>query len=155
MNTLDPLIQTDRRGTATEGESPMRELDDVLCWTEEARPDHGISFLGSDGWEFWSYQRLAEKAGLMAGALAESGVEPEDVVVSVLPSGPQFVVTFFGAMLAGATVSPVAPAAVWHQSSQYNTHLTRVLGVARPKKVVAGANKAASSPTRWLPRAAS
>ncbi|WP_329060628.1 AMP-binding protein [Amycolatopsis sp. NBC_01480] len=120
----------------------MRELDDVLCWTEEARPDHGISFLGSDGWEFWSYQRLAEKAGLMAGALAESGVEPEDVVVSVLPSGPQFVVTFFGAMLAGATVSPVAPAAVWHQSSQYNTHLTRVLGVARPKKVVAGANKA-------------
>ncbi|MEU5259263.1 AMP-binding protein [Amycolatopsis sp. NPDC021455] len=121
----------------------MREPADVLSWTEDPRPDQGISFLGSDGWDFWSYQRLAESAGLMAGALAGSGVEPGDVVVAVLPSGPQFVVTFFGAMLAGATVSPVAPAAVWHQSGQYNAHLTRVLGVARPKKVVTEAKKVA------------
>lgn len=80
----------------------------LLRWLDEPRAGTGIRFAADDAheWDFWSYERLAALTRSAASGLIEEGVGPGDRVTVILPSGPHFVATFFGAMLAGAVPSP-------------------------------------------------
>ena len=55
------------------------------------------------------YAALLGAAAKVAGELAAAGIEPGDRVALILPNVPAYPVTFFGALLAGATVVPMNP----------------------------------------------
>ncbi len=54
-----------------------------------------------------TYGELARAVERLAGALAQRGVRPGDVVALHCPNTPSFAIAFFGALRAGAIVSPV------------------------------------------------
>ena len=57
-----------------------------------------------------SYRELGEAVDRFARALRDRwGVGPGDVVALFLPNTPQFVIAYYGALKAGATVTPVNP----------------------------------------------
>ena len=56
-----------------------------------------------------TYRRLAEASRRFASALASLGVRPGDRVALLLPNTPQFVIAYYGALLAGAVVVPTNP----------------------------------------------
>ncbi|GIJ79616.1 Acyl-CoA synthetase (AMP-forming)/AMP-acid ligase II [Micromonospora phaseoli] len=109
----------------------------LLSWLDDPRADRGIRFSRPDGgWQRWPYARLARLARVHAAGLAARGVRPGDVVGIVLPTGPGFVGTLFGTLLAGATASPLAPAATFGDPDRYAEHLAAALAAMRPRLVV-------------------
>jgi acyl-CoA synthetase (AMP-forming)/AMP-acid ligase II len=111
----------------------MRQL---TAWLENAATDRGIRFATRDGWDCWTYRRLAQHARRVAAALCAAGVRAGDRVVLVQPTGPCFVGPFFGTMLAGATPVPAAPPIAFQQRGQYADQLGAVLRGSRPALVV-------------------
>lgn len=111
----------------------------LLDWLDAPGADRGIRFADRDEWHFWSYHRLAVLCHRMAAGLAARGVRRDDVVVIVQRSGPHFVAAFFGALLAGAVPSPVAPPVAFQTPQRHREHLAGLLAAARPAAVVAGA----------------
>lgn len=115
----------------------------LLAWVAKADTDRGIRFAADgESWDFWSYHRLAALARQIAGGLVDAGVGPGDVVSFVQRSGPSFVGTLFGTMLAGAVPSPIAPPMVFQDSATYRRHLSALLTAARPAVVVTEADLA-------------
>jgi len=113
---------------------PARPL---LAWLHAPVNDRGIHFAQrGNGWEFWSYQRLASLACRAAHGFVEAGVRERDHVCLILRSGPEFVATFFGTILAGAIPSPVAPEIAFQNPDIYAEHLAGIFETARPAKVI-------------------
>jgi long-chain acyl-CoA synthetase len=56
-----------------------------------------------------SYQSISDAAWRFANGLRRLGVKTGDRVALVLPNSPQFVIAFYGALRAGATVVPCNP----------------------------------------------
>src|SRR5947208_8039301 len=56
-----------------------------------------------------SYRSVSEAAWRFANGLRRLGVKTGDRVALVLPNSPQFVITFYGALRAGAIVVPCNP----------------------------------------------
>ncbi|GHF97895.1 long-chain-fatty-acid--CoA ligase [Deinococcus piscis] len=83
-----------------------RVLPDLL--RDHAR-DYGarpaVSFLGAT----LTYAQLWRQVQQLATALQKSGVKPGDRVAVMLPNLPQFVVSFYGSLLAGAVVVNTSP----------------------------------------------
>jgi acyl-CoA synthetase (AMP-forming)/AMP-acid ligase II len=119
-------------------------LVSLLSWLTHPPADRGLHLadLGGDGWHFFSYERLAELAYRAAGAFQAAGVRPGDVVTIVRPASAEFVADFFGALLAGATPSPVAPPTVFRDRSLYAQHLARVAELVAPRVVTTTADVA-------------
>lgn len=112
----------------------------MLAWLERAPADRGIHFAaGDEDWEFWSYHRLAGLTRQVARGLVRVGVRRNDVVTVVEPVGPRLVAAFFGAMLAGATPSPVAPPLVFQDPDAYLDHVSCLLTASRSSLVLTGA----------------
>ncbi|WP_026369988.1 long-chain-fatty-acid--CoA ligase [Kallotenue papyrolyticum] len=62
-----------------------------------------------------TYRQLEDNANRFAAALMELGVKPGDRVAVMLPNSPQFVIAFYGALKAGATVVNVNPTYTAHE----------------------------------------
>jgi acyl-CoA synthetase (AMP-forming)/AMP-acid ligase II len=111
-----------------------------MDWLDDPAPGRGIRFARrDDGWDFHSYADLAAAARSTSHGLVASGVGPGDTVALVHRPGPSFVAGFFGALLAGATPTVVAPPIALQHSDDYATHVGGVLAAARPALVVADA----------------
>ncbi|WP_084049066.1 long-chain-fatty-acid--CoA ligase [Deinococcus hopiensis] len=81
-------------------------LPDLLRRSAEGYADRtALTFLGA----VTSYGELWEDALRFAAALQKIGVQPGERVSVMLPNCPQFVVAFYGALLAGATVVNTSP----------------------------------------------
>ncbi|WP_216328715.1 long-chain-fatty-acid--CoA ligase [Deinococcus aestuarii] len=81
-------------------------LPDLLRRSAERYPDRvALTFLGATT----TYRRLWQDARRFAAALQKLGVRPGERVSVMLPNCPQFVVAFYGALLAGATVVNTSP----------------------------------------------
>lgn len=62
------------------------------------------------GWEpTFTYRELEEASRRCAHTIERLGVRPGERVVLLLPNCPQFIVAFFGVILAGALVVPLSP----------------------------------------------
>lgn len=85
---------------------PMREAC-VLRHRLEAcaaeRPDK--VYVRFDGGEAWTYRETLEHARRAAAGLAGLGVRENDVVLVLLPNGPDFLKAWFGANFLGAAVA--------------------------------------------------
>jgi acyl-CoA synthetase (AMP-forming)/AMP-acid ligase II len=108
--------------------STSRPFDpNVLNWLRDPVIDQGLSFLESgDDWSFHDYRSLAAIAQGAARALEERGIGEGDRVALVLDTGPDFIATFFGALLRSALPAAVTPPGAL-PGEQYEAHLTAAL----------------------------
>lgn len=113
----------------------------VLGWLDDPAPDRGVRFARrDDGWDVYSYCELAAAAQRTGRGLVASGVAAGAVVALAHQSGPAFVAGFFGALLAGAIPTVLAPPTVMQNPAEYAEHIGGVLAAARPALVVADAD---------------
>ncbi len=82
---------------------------DVLL-TLESHQQHGYTFLDHDGQEIrHSFSEIVAEAKATAAALRTQGLERGDRLALIVPSAHDFVVGFFGALLAGVVPVPLYP----------------------------------------------
>lgn len=86
--------------------SADQTLPEMLQQTAKQSPSHtALIFLGATT----SYLKLWRNIQRFATALQQSGVQPGDRVALMLPNCPQFVICFYGTLLAGAIVVNTSP----------------------------------------------
>lgn len=116
----------------------MSALDEpLLRWLDRPQADTGVHFAtGQDGWDYRPYSALAARAAEIAAGLQARGIRRDDRVLITAKPGPEFLSAFYGTMLAGATAVPTAPPASLGTSEAYQTHLRRLVAVARPALIL-------------------
>jgi long-chain acyl-CoA synthetase len=82
-----------------------QNLTQMLRSAVERRPD-GEALVELGG-ERVTYRQLWDRAARVAGGLRAAGVQPGDRVANRLPNGNDWVVAFWGTLLAGGVVVPV------------------------------------------------
>ena len=91
-----------------------------------------------------SYQSISDAAWRFANGLRKLGVTKGDRVALVLPNSPQFVIAFYGALRAGATVVPCnplyTPPELQHQLADSGASVVVVLSRFYPVVKAARAN---------------
>lgn len=108
----------------------------LLSWLDTPPPERGIRFATAGGWTWWGYPQIAGLVRTCASGLVQAGVPPGGRVTIIEETGPHFIGLFFGAMLAGATPSPVAPRPTFGDQPRYDDHLAGVLRATEPDLVV-------------------
>jgi acyl-CoA synthetase (AMP-forming)/AMP-acid ligase II len=111
----------------------------VLDWLQRPRADAGLRFAGDgDDWHVLSYEQLAGRVRRAAQRLRAAGVGPGDAVVLICPTSPEFVAGFFGALLCGATPTPLATLSAFRDRAAYVDHIERAARLVGACAVVAG-----------------
>jgi fatty-acyl-CoA synthase len=116
----------------------MRTLIDAL--REVAKhTEKGITFVRSDGREqTLPYAAVWEEARRRALFLREQGIRKGDRVVLTLPEPDDFVLTFFGSLVAGAVPVPLYPPQTLARLDSYLANLSRIIEVSGAKLIVTG-----------------
>lgn len=103
----------------------------LLDWVADPLATRGLHFARDDGsWDRVGYDELAASSRAAAAVLRASGMQPNCAVAIVARSGRTFASAFFGALLAGGRVSPIAPPMILQDPGEYGTHLASVLRAA-------------------------
>ncbi|MDP4164154.1 MAG: long-chain fatty acid--CoA ligase [Bacillota bacterium] len=90
-------------------EIPEKSLPQVLQETTHRHPtNHALSFYGRK----ITYEQLSFQVTAFASALQVNGIKKGDRVAIMLPNCPQFVISYYGALTAGAIVTQVNPMSV-------------------------------------------
>jgi len=93
----------------------------------------GLAFLDAQERETrLSFAELHERAQKAAGWLRQIGIRPRDRVAIVLPTGPEFMDAFFGAVLAGAVPVPLYPPLRLGRMEEFHRRTARMLQVCGP-----------------------
>jgi acyl-CoA synthetase (AMP-forming)/AMP-acid ligase II len=109
----------------------------LLDWVREPVPQRGLRFLGEDGtWDRHSYVELAGRVCATATWLIDQNLADGPVVV-LHRTGPRFVDSFFGVLMAGATVVPLAPPAALGSADAWVHHAAQVIGDTAARLVLA------------------
>ncbi|MFN2634661.1 MAG: fatty acyl-AMP ligase [Thermoanaerobaculia bacterium] len=94
-------------------------------------PDRGFRFIGFGPQErSVSWEELRAEGAERAAHLAGKGLSPGDRLALVIADGPEFVLSFVGAVMAGIVPVPVFPPATARAIEQYGDTLMRILEVA-------------------------
>ena len=102
-----------------------------------ARSRWGLSFLDAQERETrMSFAELHERAQKAAGGLRQMGIRPRDRVAIVLPTGPEFMDAFFGAVLAGAVPVPLYPPLRLGRMEEFHRRTARMLQVSGARVVL-------------------
>jgi acyl-CoA synthetase (AMP-forming)/AMP-acid ligase II len=117
----------------------------LLDFLTDPPGDKGLSLAQPDGvsWRFHPYAEVADRARRAAGRLRSAGVGRGDVVTLIHPTSIDFVAEFFGALLLGATPSPLAPPTAYRDRETYLARVAGVVGLVRPGAVVASEDASA------------
>jgi 1-acyl-sn-glycerol-3-phosphate acyltransferase len=109
-----------------------RTLMEVLAWHAERHPErrHILFYPGADDAEpeELTYGELDRRARAAAAGLVSLGLEPGGAVGLMLPSGLDYFIAFFGALLAGGVPVPLYPPV---RRSQIEDHLRRQAGILK------------------------
>jgi acyl-CoA synthetase (AMP-forming)/AMP-acid ligase II len=84
-----------------------------------------------------SRQEIYGRGCALARKFQSLGVEQGDKVMTILPTGKPFLVSVFGAWLAGAAIVPIAPPAPGSDLDYYEKKLASMIQTAQPKVIVA------------------
>src|SRR5262249_59600853 len=99
----------------------------------------GITFVRSDGSErALSYREVWTETCRRAIFFGDHGIEKGDRVVVTVPEPDDFVLTFFGALTAGAVPVPLYPPQTLARLDAYVGNLSRIVEVAQAKMLVTG-----------------
>jgi len=118
--------------------SPFSDASDepLLAWMAESREDVGLHIAESSDWTATTYRALARKVREFAAGLAGREVRPGSVVTLMVSESEQFIVSFFGCLLAGAIPSPVMPREMFRKADGYVEHISGIFAAAQPLLVV-------------------
>ncbi|GBC69234.1 Long-chain-fatty-acid--CoA ligase [archaeon HR01] len=100
------------KGVRQEIQIPQKSLIDLFeesC--AENRDKVGAVFLD----ESYTYSSLKSEVERFATALLNLGISKGDVVALLLPNSVQFIISYYGALKAGATVAPMNPLNTAHE----------------------------------------
>ena len=101
--------------------------------------EKGITFVRSDGREqAFSYRQIWERAHERACFLRDRGIKKGERIVLALPEPDDFVLTFFGALVAGAVPVPLYPPQTLARLDAYLANLSRIVEVSEAKLIVTG-----------------
>ena len=108
------------------GEAPnaAATLVDALAWHVQRHPERPhITLIGDgDQAEAITYADLQNAAEAVAAGLQARGLQPQQTVALMLPTGREFFAAFFGILIAGGIPVPIYPPA---RLSQIEDHLRR------------------------------
>ncbi|MCP4205091.1 MAG: AMP-binding protein [bacterium] len=115
-------------GDAEPAPERAETLVEVLGWHANRHPERShVAFLAErDQIEDLTYGALFERGKGVARALRELGLESEQTVGLMLPSGLDYFASFFGILMAGGVPVPLYPPA---RLSQIEDHLRRQAGI--------------------------
>jgi long-chain acyl-CoA synthetase len=106
MSVQKPWLAHYTDSIAKEIEVPNKTLPQMLLETTAKYPqNHALSFYGRK----MTYQELTYASSGFASALQNNGVNKGDRVAIMLPNCPQYVISYYGALMAGAIVTQVNP----------------------------------------------
>ncbi|MDP7034450.1 MAG: fatty acyl-AMP ligase [Planctomycetota bacterium] len=104
---------------------------------QAARTDRGIHLVGrGTDHETLPYRSLAEMAAKGGVALTESGIEPGDRVLLVLPTGKEFLKVFFACQRIGAIPCPLSPPAGFGSRELFARRLQQLVTLVDAQVVV-------------------
>lgn len=117
---LMPLAQGDVQAAPHSAQT----LLDALQSHVSARPDrpHVYLYGAHEEPEVITYRALLDGAQAVAAGLVEQGLQPAETVAIMLPTGSDYLFSFFGILLAGGIPVPIYPPA---RLSQIEDHLQR------------------------------
>ena len=125
-------IASGERRPLTQGPSasPLQAqtLIEVLDWHVSVHPDqlHIYLYGDRDSAEEITYGDLRQGARAVAAGLVARGLEPGQAAAIMLPTGRDYLFSFFGILIAGGIPVPIYPPARW---SQIEDHLRRHGGI--------------------------
>ncbi|HYS11266.1 MAG TPA: fatty acyl-AMP ligase [Myxococcales bacterium] len=112
----------------------------IAALESAARSRWGLSFLDAQERETaLSFAELYERARVAAGGLREMGISRGDRVAIILPTGPEFMDAFFGAVLAGAVPVPLYPPVRLGRMDEFHRRTARMLEVCGARVVLSDA----------------
>jgi long-chain acyl-CoA synthetase len=101
-----PWVEHYDPGVESTLDYPKISLPELLDRTVERQSERVATiFMGGR----LRYRQIKDQADRVAAGLQQLGIQPGDRVALMLPNVPQFVVTFYGILRAGATVVPTNP----------------------------------------------
>ena len=121
----------DARAAATSTPCDAETLIDVLDWHVATHPQR-IHVVFTETEEEISYWTLRQEAEAVAAGLQALGLQPQQTVAIMLPTGPDYLYSFFGVLLAGGVPVPIYPPV---RLSQIEDHLRRHAGILNNAQV--------------------
>ncbi|MEN3047759.1 MAG: AMP-binding protein [Candidatus Caldarchaeales archaeon] len=112
MSTVDELIANRfwrsvyPPGVSHEVEIPNKSYHQLFVESAEQRADKVAAIFAG---EQYTYRWLLENSLRVAGYLRSVGLKVGDRVALVLPNSSQFIVSYYGTLMAGGTVVPINP----------------------------------------------
>lgn len=104
---------------------------------EESSATRWLTLLDPSGNEHHlSYGELLEGSQKVSCALKQAGVEKKQTVVIILPTTTDFLFTFFGVILTGATPVPLYPPVRMHEMDQYANQLKAILKDCGAQRII-------------------
>ncbi|MBI5909459.1 MAG: AMP-binding protein [Betaproteobacteria bacterium] len=117
------LVQTEPGTVACAAET----LLDALAWHADRHPDRlQVHLYTETGEEELSYAAIRRGAAAYASRLAAHGLQPGQTVAIMLPTGRDYLFSFFGILMAGGIPVPLYPPA---RPAQIEEHLRRHVGI--------------------------
>jgi acyl carrier protein len=117
------LVQAEPGAAACEAQT----LLDALDWHVARHPDRlQVHLYAENGEEEISYAAIRRGAAACANRLAGHGLQPGQTVAIMLPTGRDYLFSFFGIMMAGGIPVPLYPPA---RPAQIEDHLRRHVGI--------------------------
>ena len=153
IDTVDDLLRALERGVA-QGAAPLREMPvapqaldlphaaqtlvDVLEWHAARQPERTHVLLHDERHRETpiTHRNLLERAQRIARGLLARGLPPRRAVALMLPTGRDYLDTFFGVMLAGGIPVPIYPPARLSQLEEHLRRHARILDNAQAVLIV-------------------
>ncbi|MFN3920550.1 MAG: AMP-binding protein, partial [Methylohalobius sp.] len=133
-----PAVQVTETAAALPVPETAQTLLEVLAWHCRHHPNRTHILLIQEDFpeQPISYAELAAQARRFARGLQDSGIEPEDTVTLMLPTGKEYFFAFFGILLAGAIPVPIYPPARLSQLEDHLLRHSRILNNCQTKLLV-------------------
>jgi acyl-CoA synthetase (AMP-forming)/AMP-acid ligase II len=132
------------RSPISDVEIPDLSVTDYVFRTSPDGDDRIAIIDGVDG-AVWTRGELRDRARRLAGGLLQRGIGVSKTVALIAGNSPQFAVAFHGALLAGATVTPInptyGPAEIGHQLDDAAVDFLIVSSQAAPNATAAAAGR--------------
>jgi acyl carrier protein len=121
--SIHSLVQAESGSVVCTAET----LLDALAWHADRHPDRlQVHLYGENGEEELSYAAIRDGAAACASCLAAHGLQPGQTVAIMLPTGRDYLFSFFGILMAGGIPVPLYPPA---RPAQIEDHLRRHVGI--------------------------
>ncbi|MCL4823677.1 MAG: AMP-binding protein, partial [Anaerolineales bacterium] len=113
-------------------------LVEVLEWHASLAPDRTHVLLCGEGEQTTAitYAELLAAARRIASGLVSRGLQPQQAVALMLPTGKDYLASFFGVLLAGGVPVPIYPPARLAQIEDHLKRHARILDNAQAVRIV-------------------